>query len=172
MLRQSHTFAASSTQASIAVSSMSLVVSKASNKGKQMETSVMPVSTRPLYRELACLVQARINCIASGNTKWENNHTERIDRLVKEYMPSGSGIDSGTAIDLDVSTQDKLVFHFAYHHMDDVGYYDDWTQHRCVASPSLAFGLSLEITGKNRNQIKEYLHEVYQTALTALVPMR
>lgn len=74
--------------------------------------------------------------------------------------PSGSGIDAGTKLD-DSSTKDKLVFAFGYHHMDEHGYYDGWTEHTAVVKPSMCFGYDLRITGRDRNGIKEYLASVF-----------
>jgi hypothetical protein len=72
---------------------------------------------KPVFRELACLVDARLRCLATGNT-FAEQHEERILSICEEQLPSGSGIDCGTKIDLDKSTGDKLVFIVAYHHMD------------------------------------------------------
>lgn len=82
-------------------------------------------------------------------------------------LPSGSGIDSGTVIG-QVSTAQKLVLEFGFHHMVH-GYYDGWTYHKAVVQPCLMFGLDLRVTGPNRNQIKDYLHETYLHALTSTV---
>ena len=121
---------------------------------------------RPLYRELASLVCARQNCAKSGNSEWHDRHTERIEELVRNHMPSGSGIDSGTHLDLDKSSEDRLVFRFGYHHMNDCGIYDGWTEHKAIVIPSLQFGFHLNITGRDRNDIKDYLHDVFSAALS------
>src|SRR5208282_4608245 len=100
---------------------------------------------RYLYSELASTVQARLNCIAAHNAdgrlnwpeEWEAKHEEHILSLVEDYMPSGSGFDSGTKIDLDRSHADKLVFNTAYHHMNESGMYDGWTEHTVTVLPSL-----------------------------------
>lgn len=105
------------------------------------------------------------NCLSTGNTEWQCRHSETILQIVENCLPSGSGIDCGTKIDLDASTPDKLVFDVQYHHMNDGGYYDGWTQHQVIVTPSLGFDFNLRITGPNRNEIKEYLHECYRTAL-------
>lgn len=122
------------------------------------------MSKRYLYQELASLVQARLNCIQSGNTEWRNNHTSEISRLVDEYMPSGSGIDNGTAIDLGKSTGSKLVFNVAFHHMDENGFYCGWTDHTITITPSFS-NFDIRISGPNKRNIKEYLHDVYSSAL-------
>jgi hypothetical protein len=116
---------------------------------------------RKLYAELSSCVIARLNCIESGNTIWESNHTERAESLVREHMPSGSGIDSGMLLDLDKSTGERLVFNFSFHHMNDTGMYDGWTEHSLIVTPSLTRGFDMRITGRDRRSIKEYLYDVF-----------
>ncbi len=118
-----------------------------------------------LYSALAHLLCARQNCIERNNAEWPPKHEQSILELVKQYMPSGSGVDCGTKIDLDKSTPNKLVFHFSYHHMNSDGMYDGWTDHSAIVTPSLAFGFDLKITGQNRDDIKEYLYETFREAL-------
>lgn len=134
---------------------------------------------RKLYAELAGLVDARRRCIfdldpkdgfkdetiLANRREWRDKHEETIEYLVKRFMPSGSGFDSGTKIDLDRSTKDKLVFTTSYHHMSEHGYYDGWTEHSVIVTPSLAFGFIMRITGRNRNDIKDYMYESFYTAL-------
>jgi hypothetical protein len=123
------------------------------------------MNTRLLYSELASLIQARHNCIKSNNSEWLHNHTTRIQQLIKRYMPSGSGIDCGTKINLDASNEHKLVFTFSFHHMHESGMYDEWTEHKLIVTPSFQ-GIDLRITGRDRNAVKEYLYETYDYALT------
>lgn len=118
-----------------------------------------------LYQELASLVIARKNCLQGNNTEWFEKHTEEIEKLVSEHMPSGGGFDSGTKLDLYSSIEDKLVFKTAYHHMAENGMYDGWTNHAVTVTPSLAFGFNIKISGKDRNQIKEYIAECFQWSL-------
>lgn len=118
-----------------------------------------------LYQELASRIQARLNCAESGNVEWFEKHETRIRHLVTHFMPSGSGFDCGTKIDLDESTPEKLVFYTDYHHMNEAGYYDGWTEHRITVRPSLQHGFTLTISGKNRNEIKDYIHQVFDYAL-------
>ena len=74
--------------------------------------------------------------------------------------PSGSGIDCGTKLD-SASSPEKLIFFIEFHHMNEVGYYDGWTQHKLIITPSLVFYYDMKITGPNRNGIKEYLYDIY-----------
>lgn len=120
---------------------------------------------RYLYSELSSLITARRNCLAHGNTEWLEKHTDNLLDLVKKYMPSGSGVDSGTKFDLDASHGEKLIFQMDFHHMDESGMYDGWTEHQVIVTPSLANQFHIRITGRNRNDIKDYLHEMVDVAL-------
>src|SRR5262249_48279067 len=78
---------------------------------------------RYLYSELSNAIQARLNCLSpdanDSQREWADKHEERILSLVREHMPSGSGFDNDTKIDLDASHAEKLVFHTSFHHMND-----------------------------------------------------
>lgn len=126
-------------------------------------------TAKPLYQQLASLVQARLNCIERGNHEWNNNHTQTLHNLVKEHLPSGSGFDNGTTIDLSECLPDKLVLHTSYHHMDEHGGYCGWTEHKVVVTPSLAFGFNVKVSGPNKNDIKEYIAESFNNDLAVLV---
>ena len=90
--------------------------------------------------------------------------TSRLSDLEDE-LPSGSGIDSGCKIDLDSSTSEKIVITFGFHHMNDGGYYDGWTEHKLTVKPSFLFGIDLKISGRDRNQIKDYLYDLFSFEL-------
>jgi len=127
------------------------------------EFGPMPV---PLYRTIAQLLMARENCRRSNNGEWLERHTDTLRRIAKDCLPSGSGIDSGTTIDLDKSTADRIVLQTSFHHMNDGGMYDGWTEHTITVRPSLAFGCELTISGRDRNEIKDYLGELYTCVLS------
>lgn len=124
---------------------------------------------RPLYQALATKIQAILNCQESGNMEWEQRHAESVDSLTKQHMPSGGGFDSGTQFDDVASKPERLVFTTSFHHMNDVGSYDGWTDHSVIVTPSLANGFNLRITGRNRNDIKDYIHESFDVALRTIV---
>jgi hypothetical protein len=124
----------------------------------------------PLYRLLASLFEARRNCEKSGNEEWFTRHGARIEHLALTYFPHGSGVDSGASVDMEKSTPDKLIIHTSFHHMNDVGMYDEWTDHTITVRASLAHGFSLSISGRNRHDIKDYLHELFHDVLTTVVP--
>jgi hypothetical protein len=119
--------------------------------GKQPKETKMYVK---LVRAISEAVQA------SGN---DAQH-EMIEDLQK-LLPSGSGIDSGCKIDLVKSTKNKIKIDFGFHHMNESGTYDGWTDHTLTIEPCLSFGFSLKITGRNRNQIKDYLYETFDYVL-------
>lgn len=116
------------------------------------------------YQKLASLVAARLNCITSSNCAWRDKHEETILQIVSDYLPSGSGIDSGTEIDLDASTADKLVFTCGFHHMTEHGLYDGWTHHTITVRPDW-HGIKLTVSGKNYNGVKDYLGDIYSNSL-------
>lgn len=124
---------------------------------------------RPIYQAISSKVVARANC-ADKNPEWFDRHKEDADKLVSQHMPSGSGFDTGTKLDWDKSTADKLVFTTAFHHMNDTGMYDGWTEHTVTVRASLSFGFALTISGRNRNDIKDYIADCFYQALRAEEP--
>jgi len=117
------------------------------------------------YQRIAHLLLAIENCQRSGNGEWEEKHRERVGDIVKEG-PSGAGWDLGTKLDWDRSSPERLVFFGEYHHMDEGGGYAGWTAHRVMVRPSLAFGMEISISGRDRNQIKGYLYDMFHAWLS------
>lgn len=122
-----------------------------------------------VYREIADALEALRNCQRAERREpgvtfspdWTRYHRARIAHLVDYYMPSGSGFDSGTRIDEDLSRPDCLVFYTSFHHMDEHGSYDGWTEHTVRVYPCFARGVHLTITGRDRNGIKDHIAEVF-----------
>jgi hypothetical protein len=119
---------------------------------------------RKLYQLIAGRVQAIQNCIKSGNVQWQERHCEALRNLIMDHLPHGSGFDSGVALDTK-ATANRLVFNVEYHHMSDAGYYDDWSSHQVIVTPDLSMGFEVRVTGRDRNQIKDYIADVFCTAL-------
>ena len=130
-----------------------------------------------VYQKLAGLVQSRLNCLNSeyirkdkdGNL-WEDIHEDNILALIKEQLPSGSGIDCGVNIDFDKSNGEKLVLTADYHCMDEHGGYAGWIKFKVVVTSSLQSNFNLNITGnfssnKNAYGLKDYLYEIFNYAL-------
>lgn len=116
---------------------------------------------RYLYSEFSKTISAYKRCVAG---EWAKRHQETLDLLL-ERMPSGSGLDNGVRLDLDSSHEDKLIFNTEYHHMNDGGYYDGWTSHSIVITPSLSQDFHIRVTGRDRNEVKEYIAETFSFAL-------
>ena len=121
---------------------------------------------RYLYSELASTVDAMHTCEHKPEQygEWAGKHADHISELVREHMPSGSGFDCGTQMDTERSHAEKLVFATSFHHMDSDGYYDGWTEHTIVVTPSFS-GFNLRISGRDRNGIKDLIHEAFSQAL-------
>jgi len=117
------------------------------------------------YSSIANALVAYQNCTAAGNYQMAEKWKRYIKYMVKEYAPSGSGFDNGTRFDIDASTQDKLIFETAYHHMNDVGYYVGWTEHTVIVAPSFVYGVDIRVSGKNHNDIKDYIHDTFYSLL-------
>lgn len=125
--------------------------------------------SQPAYQRIAQLIDAAHNCARLGNPEWEVKHRERIREIAREIFPSGSGLDNGPArIDLGRSKGGDgfVIAGVDFHHMDEHGSYDGWTEHEIHVKPDLAHGFTLRITGRDRDGIKEYLGDTFHHALT------
>jgi len=118
-----------------------------------------------VYQELARVFAAYLNCIKSGNEEWRAKHKATIQHICRNYLPHGSGFDNGVKFDFDLSTRDKLVLQTAFHHMNENGMYCGWTEHKITIRASLSFGFDLVIGGRDKNQIKEMMAEVFNNDL-------
>jgi len=117
------------------------------------------------YAELSLKLLAIQNCVKVGNFEWKERHEESIMEIMAS-SPSGSGIDNGTEFLASESTPERLVFSADFHHMDENGMYDGWTEHTIIVTPSLWNKIHIRITGRNRNDIKEYLCEIFSSWLS------
>lgn len=119
----------------------------------------MSRSPTPLYREFSSIIQAIENCRGRGSyvdhvgfvrdasaQEWLEKHETNLKKLI-DYLPSGSGIDNGVTLDSDESHAERLVFHFSYHNMNEDGYYGGWDDYTMIVTPSLLYGLSIDIVG-------------------------
>lgn len=124
---------------------------------------------RKILEAISSALQARINCDKGhGNNEWFVRHGENIESWVKEHLPRGSGFDAGTTFDFDASRPDRLVFNTAFHHMDDGGGYDGWTEHQVIATPSFIGGFAIRVTGVNRNGIKEFIADTFNHVFSSV----
>lgn len=124
----------------------------------------------PLFKMIFTAIDARIRCGETGNREWRERWSERLKTL-ESFLPSGGGFDSGSQIQIpDVRPkQESFSIVTAFHHMNDGGIYDGWTQHVVTLRPSFqGSGFTIRVSGKDRNGIKDYIAETFHHALTEL----
>lgn len=110
-------------------------------------------------------IQAKNNCLKSNNMEWFVNHNQYLNHIEKEYLPHGSGIDSGCTIS-DKSTEERIIIIVPYHLMDEFGGYCGWQDFTVVCKPSFD-GIDMRITSnaKDKFAIKEYLYDLFDSVL-------
>lgn len=116
-----------------------------------------------LYAELARTIGAFKRC--DDANEWKERWKEYISELVEEYFPSGSGFDNGCTLDLDASSEEKLIISAPYHAMDSNGYYSGWVNYRIAVRASLAFGAIVRVSGPSHDGLKEYVADVFHNVL-------
>lgn len=131
-------------------------------------TALRYAMPRPVVYHVSMLLEAYQNCVSSRNVEWAGKHGAFLQVLVKDYMPSGSGIDMGVELDITSQSQ-RIVLTTQFHHMTEHGMYDGWTEHSIIVTPRFS-DIGIQVTGRNRNQIKEYLHEVFHQSLMTTIP--
>lgn len=121
--------------------------------------------TYRLYQAYASALLTIKNCENTGKP-FPTDMQMRINKL-NELMPHGSGLDGGSETRLlrNDSSSEKLVFPADFHHMNEHGFYDRWSYHRVIVTPSLLFGIILKVTGRDRNDIKDHIYQVFYDAL-------
>lgn len=121
-----------------------------------------------VYQQIASSFSAMLNCEKTENVDWYERHKETIEELVKRFLPHGSGFDCGTQFDFTYSKPEKLIFITHFHHMDENGFYDGWSEDiKIFVTPSLVFGFNLKITGirrKNKDE-SEFFYDTFYNAL-------
>lgn len=118
-----------------------------------------------LYQVIHSALVARRNCNDSGNYAWRNKWDDVLD-WAESQLPSGSGVDRGSKIERD--SIDRIRISADFHHMDENGFYNGWTEHEVIVSPAFT-GIDIRVTGRNRNGIKDYLSDVFLNALCSEV---
>ncbi len=126
---------------------------------------------RKIYDTLDSAVTAKKNCYNGNilNTKWGSKWDDLIDYLQRNHLPHGSGFDCGCkVVEEECVSGLKLVIGFSYHHMDDNGYYDGWSDHKAIVIPYFD-GIGVTIKGalpRKYRASKEYFSDTLHYALT------
>lgn len=117
-----------------------------------------------VYQTIAAQ-QARIERLHNGTeilrTAWLAGAIAQRQKAL-DMLPSGSGFDMGTT--LLSCTDEAMVFSAPFHHMDENGGYDGWTEHKVYVRATFD-GFDIRVTGSNRNDIKEYIADTFFCAL-------
>lgn len=119
------------------------------------------------YQAIASLLQAVDNCERANppNVEWRDKHLDKLVALATDCV-RGSGFDGGAGLDLDKSTPNKLVFQTSFHHMNEGGFYTGWTKHTVTVRPTIQEpGYALTVSGRDKNDIKEHIAEVFSAVL-------
>jgi len=108
---------------------------------------------------------AYVNSLNNGNGEWVTRWRVSLAKLV-ELIPSGGGIDRGprTWDDVEISSN-AIRFEVGYHHMNENGFYDGWTDHTIVIRPAFD-GVEVRVSGRNRGEVKDMLHQTMEHAFT------
>lgn len=114
-----------------------------------------------IYQKIASTVVALKNCEKSGNQDWLDKHKDTLYDIERQKLPHGSGIDSGCKINVDKSTDSKIVIDCSYHCMDENGYYAGWRDYQIIIKAHLAFGFTVDVRGKDYNGLKDYLADLF-----------
>jgi len=121
---------------------------------------------KKLYQALASRVTAMKSCERRGKQEWKSRHEAAITALVREYLPSGSGFDCGTTIDIDKSDGRRvLCFHTSFHRMNDCGMYVEWCDYTVKAVADLLCGFVVNARGRDINDLRVYVEESFRGAL-------
>jgi len=115
-------------------------------------------------KTLVYLIAKNCQWLKTVNDAYLSQCESRIDKL-ESLLPSGSGIDSGCKIDREKSGLKKVVINTSFHHLNDDGNYTGWTNHQIIITPNLSEYPDLKITGVNKNDIKDYLSDVFNDCL-------
>lgn len=118
-----------------------------------------------LYQRIATIVCAISNCKKSGNAEWLEKWSDELDRIEIEILPYGSGFNAGCKVMIGSCSDNKLVIKADFHHMNQNGYYSGWGEYSVIVKPSLRFGFTLKVTGRDRDGIKEYIANVFHELL-------
>lgn len=76
------------------------------------------------------------------------------DKAIADHLACSPNVG-----ELELVNGNIIIGVVSHHHMNDVGFYTGWTHHKFVVKPSLQFGFELKVGGRNRNGIKDYLHD-------------
>ena len=127
----------------------------------------------PIFQQIARQIDRRLRLINSDVAPQTMIYDceVKLEKL-EALLPSGSGIDDGTKINLEKSMPNMIILDSSYHCMED-GYYTEWVDFEVTILPSLAqeYYMEIEIDGDDIVNLSDYLHETYGISLSEKVEM-
>jgi hypothetical protein len=119
---------------------------------------------RPLYQSIAAALQ----WTRTTSADFADRAKEELEAYLSQ-LPSGSGIDAGVNLYEAKSNDKRLVFTFAFHHMNDNGYYTHWSYHTMTVTPAFD-GIDIKITkgGVRDEHFMEYLYDTFYQNLESI----
>jgi hypothetical protein len=129
---------------------------------------------KPVWQHLGSMVESFYRFHQCDRPEYVVKVVTSIDDLCREFLPSGSGFNNGTQwVEPDHwDTKPSIVkLKTAFHHMNETGCYDGWTDHQVKFWSTLGGSLDLVVTGKDRNGIKDYIGDTFHDALCVNVEM-
>lgn len=132
---------------------------------------------KTVLQALASAVMSRLNCrdyIEQHKNEpkkvehwsiWADRHESTIERIEDEYLPRGSGFDKGCTVNLAKSNNQFIIINADFHHVNEHGFYTEWTSHKVIVTPAF-INFNMRITGPNKNDIKEYMYDVFGNILS------
>jgi hypothetical protein len=129
----------------------------------------MTTTVQTIAHEIYKALDARKNCIRfGGNGDWQSRWEAHLQRIARELLPSGSGVDSGTRI--GELSGNGFTLTFSYHHMNSDGFYTGWTDHKVTVRPGF-YGLEVSVSGRDKGDgFKHQLSEIYRHTLMSEMP--
>lgn len=103
--------------------------------------------------------EAYRNCSATPDHPWGARWASLLDSIEANLLPSGGGFDNGTKIDREATNAKRISLRIDFHHMNEHGFYDGWTNHNVTINPTFS-GCEVRVSGSNRNDIRDYIGEV------------
>ena len=98
-----------------------------------------------------------------------------LETIESEYLPNGSGFDTGCTIKGDTTTNQSYEVAFEYHHMSGYGFYTGWTSWRITVFPAFCFGFEMELENNDmltyqdelllKEENQEYFLDTFQECL-------
>ena len=105
-----------------------------------------------VYQQLARLVDW--NPTAG---EYLDSKNKQVDELIDKYLPSGSGFDGKIELD-EKSTDEKIIIHVEYHHMDINGFYDGWSTFKVIITASMAYNYCMQVKGES--VVRKYFYHM------------